>query len=245
MKGVDNMPKKKSHDDFVKELYTVQPNIEVIGKYINTNTPLLCRCKIDGHEWSPRPKHLLSKHGCPVCGMKINSRQRTKTNDEFIKEFESKYPESNIEFLSEYIGTNEYINCKCKIDGHEWKVTAHNLLRGRNCPECHRRKFCGDTNPRWNPNITDEERKTGRNYKDYKDWRDSVFQRDNYTFQITGKQGKIVAHHIYSYDKHRELRLDIDNGITVLEEIHLQFHSLYGYGNNTFEQWNEFINSLK
>lgn len=239
------MGKKKSHKEFVEELKVVQPNVEVIGLYINTNTPLACRCKIDGHEWSPRPKHLLSNHGCPICGLKINSRNRTKTNDEFTQEFNNKFPNSNIELLSEYTGTNEYINCRCKIDGHEWKSTAHNLLRGRNCPECHRRKFCGENNPRWNSDLTTEDRETGRNYPDYKEWRESVFQRDNYTCQVTGKKGRLVVHHIYSYDKYKELRLELDNGITVLEEVHLQFHSIYGYGNNTLEQWNEFLNSLK
>ena len=59
------------------------------------------------------------------------------------------------------------------------------------------------------------------------------------------EKGRLIAHHIYSYDNNKELRLDIDNGITVLEEIHLQFHSIYGYGNNNLEQWNEFLNSLK
>ena len=74
------MGKKKSHEEFVEELKSVQPNIEVIGEYINTNTPLACKCKIDGHEWSPRPKHLLSKHGCPICGLKLNSQNRIKSN---------------------------------------------------------------------------------------------------------------------------------------------------------------------
>ena len=237
--------RKKTHEEFIKELEIKQPDIEVLGKYINNNTPLLCRCKIDGHEWNPRPKHLLSNHGCPICGLKSNSKHRTKTNEEFIKEFNTKFPNSNIELLSEYTGVNDYINCKCMIDGHEWKVTAHNLLRGRNCPECHRRKFCGENNPRWNPELTNEDRETGRNYQEYKDWRETVFQRDEYTCQVTGKKGRIVAHHIYSYDKHKNLRLDVNNGITVLEEIHLQFHSLYGYGNNDLEQWNEFLNSLE
>lgn len=119
------------------------------------------------------------------------------------------------------------------------------MLKGRGCPKCSQRKFCGENNPRWNSELTDEERETGRNYSDYKEWREKVFQRDNYTCQVTGKQGRLVAHHLYSYDKNKNKRLDINNGITILEEIHKQFHSIYGYGNNTLEQWEEFINNLK
>ena len=29
--------------------------------------------------------------------------------------------------------------------------------------------------------------------------------------------------------------------ICITEEIHKQFHSIYGYGNNTKQQWDEFI----
>ena len=239
------MPKKKTHEQFIQELNEIQPNIEVLGTYINTNTPILCRCKIDNHVWYPRPKHLLSNHGCPKCSTNKNSKRRTKTNEDFINEFNEKFPNSNIEILSEYVGVYDYIKCRCLLDDNIWEITPHNLLKGRGCPECAKRNFQGENNPRWNPTITDEEREIGRNYSDYKEWRESVFKRDNYTCQVTGKQGRLVAHHLYSYDINKEKRLDIDNGITILEEIHRKFHLMYGYGNNTLEQWNEFINNLR
>lgn len=239
------MPKKKTHEQFLLEMKLKHPNITVIGVYINTNEPIECHCMIHNHYWNPRPKHLLSGHGCPLCGIKTNSKNRTKTHENFIEEFKNKFPDSNIEILGEYTGVNNYIQCRCKIDGHIWDSTAHNLLHGRNCPQCSYNNFCGENNPRWNPNITDEERATGRNYPEYKEWRDSVFKRDNYTCQITGKTGRLVAHHIFSYDNNYDRRLDIENGVTILEEIHYKFHSIYGYGNNTLEQWEDFKNSFK
>lgn len=36
-------------------------------------------------------------------------------------------------------------------------------------------------------------------------------------------------------------RLDINNGITLTEEIHKKFHKMYGYKNNTKKQFEEFI----
>ena len=240
------MAKKRTHEEFIIILNKINPNIEVLGEYKNNNTPILCRCLIDGYTWTPRPKHLLDGKGCPKCGKNKSSKSRTKTHDSFIKEFYKKFPNSKIEILGEYVGAEEYIECKCIECEYEWKITPHNLLKGKGCPKCAIKRRMGSNNCRYNPNITDEEREVGRNYSNYKEWRTKCFERDNYTCQVTGEKGtRLEVHHIYSYDNNKELRLDINNGITISKEIHKQFHSIYGYGNNTLEQWEEFIKSLK
>lgn len=72
------MPKKKTHEQFIQEINDAQPNIEILGEYINTNTSILCKCKIDGHIWSAKPRHLLSNHGCPKCGINKSSKKKNK-----------------------------------------------------------------------------------------------------------------------------------------------------------------------
>ena len=77
---------------------------------------------------------------------------------------------------------------------------------------------------------------------EFKLWRKSVFERDNFTCQKTGIQGgKLVAHHINNFADFPELRTSIENGITLSEKIHREFHKKYGRKNNTREQLNKFI----
>ena len=65
----------------------------------------------------------------------------------------------------------------------------------------------------------------GRRTKEYKEWRDAVFRRDNYTCRRCGQRGGALhAHHILRYRDHAEGRTDIDNGITLCSECHKIVH---------------------
>ena len=66
-----------------------------------------------------------------------------------------------------------------------------------------------------------------RNDPRYKKWRNSVFERDRYECQICGSVKNIQAHHIIPWSKTRnnkDLRYDIDNGITLCRKCHLKAH---------------------
>lgn len=99
----------------------------------------------------------------------------------------------------------------------------------------------GEKSPNWKGGITPENVKV-RNSIEYKLWLNSVFARDSFTCQKTGTRGgNLVAHHILNFASHPELRFAIDNGVTLSEKSHKEFHRKYGIKNNTAEQLEEFL----
>ena len=128
-------------------------------------------------------------------------------------------------------------------------LTRHNT---QSCGCLHREivsarlsRLVGYLSPAWKPKLTDEERMQyqvrGRSISGYKEWRTSVYKRDDYTCQKCGERGgnKLNAHHIEGFADNPELRTELSNGITLCKDCHKDFHHLYGYGStrDKFEEW--------
>jgi len=59
---------------------------------------------------------------------------------------------------------------------------------------------------------------------EYIEWRQKVFERDNYTCQECGATGDLQAHHIKPVSQYPELIYDVDNGITLCKKCHAKKH---------------------
>lgn len=126
--------------------------------------------------------------------------------------------------------------CKC---GRDSRINLNNFLKGRDCYECRNGKI---SELMKDPNITDEEREIRRGLRANKDWRVSVYKRDNYTCQCCGSRGgEINAHHIFNFADNPDVRTSIENGITFCSECHKDFHKRYGVRNTNGTQLNEFL----
>lgn len=146
----------------------------------------------------------------------------------------------------------KYINNKTPMSficdkGHLRKMSFNSFHKGSRCNDCAYIALRGENSPHWNHNKTEEERRMGRNYPEYYEWRNNVFKRDSHTCQICNisKSGEMVAHHKDSHDWCIVRRLDVSNGVTLCETCHTDFHMQYGYGDNDENQWNEYVLEMK
>ena len=121
---------RKNHDDFIEQLTMINDDIEVLEKYIDTKTPILCRCKKCDYEWNIRPNNLLNGQGCPHCNCNY------KSDEEFKQEMNKKHPE--IEVLDNYINNREKLRGKCLLCGDIFYFCPGRILASNvaGCPSC-------------------------------------------------------------------------------------------------------------
>ena len=96
----------------------------------------------------------------------------------------------------------------------------------------------GENNPNYRGGISNIRRLLwGR--CEYKEWRKNIFERDNFTCQICDddKGGNLNAHHIKNFRDYPELRLDIDNGITLCKKCHIDIHKQLKNKELSFVYW--------
>jgi len=107
--------------------------------------------------------------------------------------------------------------------------------------------YSGQNSPQWKGGISSE-RNQIMSSVEYKQWRIDVYERDDYTCQACSdnKGHNLNAHHILNFSDYKDLRLDVNNGITLCENCHVpnikgSFHNIYGTHNNTKEQLEEYL----
>jgi hypothetical protein len=102
----------------------------------------------------------------------------------------------------------------------EARLIRSRALKGRKKTDEHRRNMSGPHSARWKGGVTPEHRKI-RNSLEYKIWRKSVFERDDFTCRFCGVRGvRLNADHIKSFALYPELRFVVENGRTLCEPCH-------------------------
>ena len=123
---------------------------------------------------------------------------------------------------------------------HGIRLSALKAGKVPRCPECARAALPrNESHPRWNEDISDETR-AKRRPDAIRQWMAAVRENYDRTCAISGMPGS-AAHHLYSYDRNPKLRLVAENGVWLTRRLHREFHQLYGYGDNTFDQFAEFF----
>lgn len=122
----------------------------------------------------------------------------------------------------------------------EEKEITHQRL----CAAARRNSRFGSANNWWKNDASKKysENWQARRSAEFKEWREKVYSRDNYTCQKYGTiGGKINPHHIKNFAQYPELRFVVSNGITLSQKAHREFHRIYGIKNNNMKQLLEYI----
>lgn len=81
-------------------------------------------------------------------------------------------------------------------------------------------QFRGANHPNWQGGKTPEVRRI-RNSTEYKQWRRTILEKDNFTCVFCKQRGgKLEVDHIKPFSKYPELRLEISNGRTLCKDCH-------------------------
>ena len=124
------MSKKKTHEEFVKEVYDlVGDEYTILGEYKTAKIKVLIKHNCN-NEYYVVPSDFLNGSRCPKCSKK-------KVSHEHFEKLVNRNKESkNFEIIGHYINYKTKIKCKCKIDNYEWYANPTNLISGTGCPSC-------------------------------------------------------------------------------------------------------------
>jgi hypothetical protein len=129
---------KKTHQQFVEELYSVNPNVIPRSEYVSAHDKIDCECAVCGYLWSAKAANLLTGIGCPSCAQKACSEKQMKSHNVFISEMKELH--KDIDVLGRYNGNICNVRLRCDRCGHEWDAMPINLLRrdgkATGCPRC-------------------------------------------------------------------------------------------------------------
>lgn len=193
---------------------------------------------------------------CPVCGneFKISQSRIGLVNHCSIECYMESIELNKITIICKYCGDEfkvnpgdkykQYCSKECYDNN---KSGENNPMFGRKQPDSAKQIISEKADKRWDDmeerilqscrmlGISREEWNGFTNKSDdlyysqkYKQWRTSVYQRDDYTCQMCGERGgKLNGHHIYKVSDYPELIFEINNGITLCYDCH--FHKVNGH----------------
>jgi len=142
-------------------------------------------------------------------------------------------------------GHGRYCSLSCRDKAHDTRIKLNCLVCGKPIlkPPCKvktgRGKYCskeckgiaqreyqlGENGPNWRGGIYPENQKY-RHRKEYTEWREAVYIRDDYTCQDCGIRGdELHAHHVFAFADFPEHRLEPWNGVTLCVKCHNKCHS--------------------
>ena len=124
--------RKRTAEEFISEVAEQNPDISIVGEYVNMRTKITVKCIHCDYKWDIRPDHALKGTKCPRCAGNLG-----KTEKQFSLQL--KKTNNKVKTLTEYVNAKTKIQCECLFCGHIWSALPNKLLAGSGCPECDKR----------------------------------------------------------------------------------------------------------
>ena len=121
----------------------------------------------------------------------------------------------------------------CRFCNKEFVVSTGHPEKRFCSHSCYQESIRGSGSIHWKGGKTPR-LKILRNGANFKQWRFSVFEKDNWTCQKCGRRdgSEIHPHHIKSFSDHPKRRFDVNNGITLCKTCHIKEHHRF-FGKRT------------
>jgi hypothetical protein len=229
---------QKTPEKEVKNLFKAR-GYTLLSRYKNAKEPLQYKCPNHPEKLLKiRYKDLKDGNGCRYCAI-----DKTRLG---IKQVKQLFSEKGYELLEQtYINSRTPMRYICpNHEDKETTITVGSLKAGRGCSYCAIENSRGKLSVHYNHDLPEDTRKKDRRYDaEIHLWRSSVFERDAYTCTVCGddRGGNLNAHHKEGFNWCVHRRYDVNNGVTLCEDCHRGFHSEYGYGDNTENQYLEWV----
>lgn len=127
---------RKTHEAFVEEAKAINPNIEILGRYIGRHKRITVRCIKHDYIYDPFARDVLRGHGCIYCRSDKMHDYFAMTPDEFEKEMYDINP--NIKIIGKYINSNTNVLCSCQLCNTDFYINPGYSRTSQtiSCPVC-------------------------------------------------------------------------------------------------------------
>ena len=213
---------------------------ECSGEYNTKQNTITLTCSQCRQEFA-RPKSAFKEAEHYFCSLKCRKEYTKEHNKKYCSKCGKEMPRNRqkdlcSECLAEEKHNEKYIKFNCAYCGKESeRLKAHTkgeiLFCSQKCMGLYKR-----IDPTKLADVS----------KDPKivDWSKKVISKFNNSCIKCGKHFDkgLNAHHLNSKDWDKDNMYNVDNGVPLCNECHQDYHMLYGYGNNTEEQFLEWYN---